>query len=286
MADTTNPGDKKLGVTSKTTLTLKPRVETGTVRQSFPHGRTKQVVVEKRGKRRIGGEAPATETRACARARRRQGRARCTAKAPLGRPRGKRAAGRACARRLRRGAAHADRGRACRARQRAGRCPCARSRGTADRRRGSQAPRQPRRHRAGRARSRRSPPQGRRRSPSRRRRSQAQGRVRSQEALRRGRDDAPPPRRARARRPRARRQPSARRRPSAPQASPPSRTRTTVRARFAAVRAAQCAPWWRRNPLTGRGRRSSAAVSRSSPRSMPMRSASVRSPRSAAAPSA
>src|ERR1700749_2263087 len=60
MADTTNPGDKKLGVTGKT-LSLKPRVETGTVRQSFPHGRTKQVVVEKRGKRRIGGDAPVTE---------------------------------------------------------------------------------------------------------------------------------------------------------------------------------------------------------------------------------
>ena len=59
MADTTNPGDKKLGVTGKT-LSLKPRVETGTVRQSFPHGRTKQVVVEKRGKRRIG-EGPAAE---------------------------------------------------------------------------------------------------------------------------------------------------------------------------------------------------------------------------------
>ena len=59
MADTTNTGDKKLGVTGKT-LSLKPRVETGTVRQSFPHGRTKQVVVEKRGKRRIGGEGPAT----------------------------------------------------------------------------------------------------------------------------------------------------------------------------------------------------------------------------------
>jgi translation initiation factor IF-2 len=43
-------------------LTLKPRVETGTVRQSFSHGRTKQVVVEKRGKRRIPGEAPAAET--------------------------------------------------------------------------------------------------------------------------------------------------------------------------------------------------------------------------------
>jgi translation initiation factor IF-2 len=42
-------------------LTLKPRVETGTVRQSFSHGRTKQVVVEKRGKRRVGGDAPAAE---------------------------------------------------------------------------------------------------------------------------------------------------------------------------------------------------------------------------------
>jgi translation initiation factor IF-2 len=58
MADKTTPGDKKLSVPSKT-LTLRPRVETGTVRQSFPHGRTKQVVVEKRGKRRIGGDAPA-----------------------------------------------------------------------------------------------------------------------------------------------------------------------------------------------------------------------------------
>jgi translation initiation factor IF-2 len=57
------PGDRKLSVPNKT-LTLKPRVETGTVKQSFSHGRSKQVVVEKRGKRRIGGEAPATETRA------------------------------------------------------------------------------------------------------------------------------------------------------------------------------------------------------------------------------
>src|ERR1700744_1904094 len=61
MADTTNPGDKKLGVPGKTTLSLKPRVETGTVRQSFPHGRTKQVVVEKRGKRRLPGEGPINE---------------------------------------------------------------------------------------------------------------------------------------------------------------------------------------------------------------------------------
>jgi translation initiation factor IF-2 len=57
MVDTKSPGDKTLSVPTKT-LTLKPRVETGTVRQSFSHGRTKQVVVEKRGKRRVGGDAP------------------------------------------------------------------------------------------------------------------------------------------------------------------------------------------------------------------------------------
>src|SRR6201991_965166 len=58
MVDTKAPGDKTLSVPTKT-LTLKPRVETGTVRQSFSHGRTKQVVVEKRGKRRGPGDAPA-----------------------------------------------------------------------------------------------------------------------------------------------------------------------------------------------------------------------------------
>src|SRR5712671_935777 len=63
MVDTKSPGDKTLSVPTKT-LTLKPRVETGTVRQSFSHGRTKQVVVEKRGKRRVAGETPGTETHA------------------------------------------------------------------------------------------------------------------------------------------------------------------------------------------------------------------------------
>ncbi len=58
MVDTKTPGDKTLSAPTKT-LTLKPRVETGVVRQSFSHGRTKQVVVEKRGKRRIGGDGPA-----------------------------------------------------------------------------------------------------------------------------------------------------------------------------------------------------------------------------------
>jgi translation initiation factor IF-2 len=62
MADTKNPGDKPLSVGTKT-LSLKPRTETGVVRQSFSHGRTKQVVVEKKTKRRLAGDpAPAAET--------------------------------------------------------------------------------------------------------------------------------------------------------------------------------------------------------------------------------
>src|SRR3954449_373728 len=83
MVDKT-PGDRKLSVPNKT-LTLKPRVETGTVKQSFSHGRTKQVVVEKRGKRRVGGEAPATETHAPEPAAAKAAPA-APAKAPLARP--------------------------------------------------------------------------------------------------------------------------------------------------------------------------------------------------------
>src|SRR6202453_4681680 len=60
MVDTKSPGDKTLSVPTKT-LTLKPRVEQGTVRQSFSHGRTKQAVVEKRAKRRTGGDVPASD---------------------------------------------------------------------------------------------------------------------------------------------------------------------------------------------------------------------------------
>ncbi|MEH2530493.1 translation initiation factor IF-2 [Bradyrhizobium sp. AZCC 1588] len=82
MVDTKTPGDKTLSVPTKT-LTLKPRVETGTVRQSFSHGRTKQVVVEKRGKRRVGGDTPATETHAPEPA---AAKAAPAAKAPLSRP--------------------------------------------------------------------------------------------------------------------------------------------------------------------------------------------------------
>ena len=59
MSETKTPGEKKIG--SGKTLTLKPRTETGVVRQSFSHGRTKQVVVEKVKRRVIGapGEAKA-----------------------------------------------------------------------------------------------------------------------------------------------------------------------------------------------------------------------------------
>ncbi|HVZ52848.1 MAG TPA: translation initiation factor IF-2 [Pseudolabrys sp.] len=57
MTETKNPGEKKLGVAGGK-LTLKPRTETGVVRQSFSHGRSKQVVVEKVKRRTIGpGEA-------------------------------------------------------------------------------------------------------------------------------------------------------------------------------------------------------------------------------------
>src|ERR1700687_4643346 len=57
MSETKNPGEKKLSVSK---LTLKPRTETGVVRQSFSHGRSKQVVVEKVKRRALGpGEARA-----------------------------------------------------------------------------------------------------------------------------------------------------------------------------------------------------------------------------------
>jgi translation initiation factor IF-2 len=55
MSETKNPGEKTLHVASTKTLTLKRGVEQGVVRQSFSHGRTKPVVVEK-VKRRVLGE--------------------------------------------------------------------------------------------------------------------------------------------------------------------------------------------------------------------------------------
>ena len=64
MSDTNNSGDKTLSAnpTLKPTLHLKRPVEQGTVRQSFSHGRSKAVVVEKVKRRVVGpGEAPARE---------------------------------------------------------------------------------------------------------------------------------------------------------------------------------------------------------------------------------
>src|SRR5215211_7287519 len=59
MSDTKNPGDKTLHVSPKT-LSLKRPVEQGVVRQSFSHGRSKAVVVEK-VKRRVVGPGEAKE---------------------------------------------------------------------------------------------------------------------------------------------------------------------------------------------------------------------------------
>ncbi|WP_234056066.1 translation initiation factor IF-2 associated domain-containing protein, partial [Xanthobacter sp. NFH-6] len=57
MNDTKTPGDKTLHPASGSkTLTLKRPVEQGTVRQSFSHGRSKAVVVEKVKRRVIPGE--------------------------------------------------------------------------------------------------------------------------------------------------------------------------------------------------------------------------------------
>jgi translation initiation factor IF-2 len=56
MSETKTPAEKTLSVTPTKTLTLKRGVEQGVVRQSFSHGRTKSVVVEK-VKRRAPGAA-------------------------------------------------------------------------------------------------------------------------------------------------------------------------------------------------------------------------------------
>jgi len=62
MSETKNPGEKTLSVTSTKTLTLKRGVEQGVVRQSFSHGRTKPVVVEKVKRRGLGPETKPAET--------------------------------------------------------------------------------------------------------------------------------------------------------------------------------------------------------------------------------
>src|ERR1700756_5157981 len=63
MTETKNPGEKTLTVTPTKTLTLKRSVEQGVVRQSFSHGRSKAVVVEKVKRRTLGpGETKPAET--------------------------------------------------------------------------------------------------------------------------------------------------------------------------------------------------------------------------------
>src|ERR1700693_1078342 len=62
MTETKNPGEKTLSVNPTKTLTLKRGVEQGVVRQSFSHGRTKAVVVEKVKRRALGpGDIKAPE---------------------------------------------------------------------------------------------------------------------------------------------------------------------------------------------------------------------------------
>jgi len=64
--ETKNPGDKTLKVATTKTLTLKRGVEQGMVRQSFSHGRTKPVVVEKVKRRVVGPGETKVETAAAA----------------------------------------------------------------------------------------------------------------------------------------------------------------------------------------------------------------------------
>src|SRR5712691_5903060 len=65
--ETKNPREKTLKVASTKTLTLKRSVEQGVVRQSFSHGRTKAVVVEKVKRRVVGpGDGKAVEPAASA----------------------------------------------------------------------------------------------------------------------------------------------------------------------------------------------------------------------------
>src|SRR5438105_4010426 len=84
MTETKNPGEKLTVTPSKTTLSLKQRsgVEQGVVRQSFSHGRSKAVVVEK-VKRRVSapGEAKVEPLGGADRAPARQAKASAAAPA-------------------------------------------------------------------------------------------------------------------------------------------------------------------------------------------------------------
>ena len=93
MVETTEKtGEKTLSVTPTKTLTLKPRgVEQGVVRQSFSHGRTKAVVVEKVKRRTLGpsdakAPEPAAAPEAGPAARRTAGKPATPAPAPAAAP--------------------------------------------------------------------------------------------------------------------------------------------------------------------------------------------------------
>ena len=68
MTDTKDTGEKTLSAARPKTLTLKRSVESGTVRQSFSHGRSKQVVVEKVRRRPVGPGAEPDQAPAAKRA--------------------------------------------------------------------------------------------------------------------------------------------------------------------------------------------------------------------------
>ncbi len=187
MTETKNPGGKKLSVSPAKTLTLKRGVEQGTVRQSFSHGRTKQVVVEKVKRRIIATEGKPADAASVEVAPKKRATARASEKtAPI--PAASPAPGaaspkpsgvvlRTLTEEERSARAHAPR-----------RCPRARGRRTQDRRGRSPPPRQPRSGRQGRPRSGGDAQAGGRRSSPARGRSQAQGRAGGQEAFRRGYD--------------------------------------------------------------------------------------------------
>ncbi|MBE7248569.1 MAG: IF-2-associated domain-containing protein, partial [Actinomycetospora chiangmaiensis] len=81
MSDTNNPGDKTAERGPRKPLSLKRPIEQGVVRQSFSHGRTKQVMVET-VKRRVGTAPAAAPARDAAPASRPAANTRPAAGAP------------------------------------------------------------------------------------------------------------------------------------------------------------------------------------------------------------
>ena len=139
MAETKTPDGKKLSV-GKSTLSLKPRTETGVVRQSFSHGRSKQVVVEVK-KRRTGAEGKPEAAAPAAPVARSPSGPRPQRPRPRRPHRRRPRSSRAAAEGVRRRAPHPDRGRAEPPRPRARRRPPARGRRAQDRRGRGQDPR-------------------------------------------------------------------------------------------------------------------------------------------------